>query len=107
MTEGRPDFDSWDDEQEAHGEALRGIVLGYLDDHDVDEGVAVYGLVELALSIAMSGYVLNADRPTGAGLRQTLDRLGKDIRDLVAEAEASADEFVAETVAALAVEGEA
>jgi len=95
------DFESWDDAQEAHGEAIREMVLDYLDEHEVDEGVAVFGLVEIALSIAMSGYVMSVEKPSVGGLRMTLDRLGKDFADLIREAKKNADDFITETRAAL------
>ena len=101
------DHESWDDEQEAHAEAIREMVLDYLDEHQVDEGTAVFGLVEIALSIAMSGYVMSVDKPSVGGLRMALDRLGKDIADLVREAKKGAEDFLTETKAALEGEDEA
>ena len=95
------DFESWDDEQEAHAEAIRDMVLDYLDEHDVDEGTAVFGLVEIALSIAMSGYVMSTDKPSAGGLQMELDRLSKDVGDLIREAKRGAKQFVEETIAAL------
>ena len=95
------DFDSWDDEQEAHSEAIRELVLDYLDANDVDEGTAVFGLIEIALSIAMSGYVMSTEKPSAGGLQMELDRLAKDITDLIREAKRGAKQFVEETVAAL------
>lgn len=102
------EHESYDDEQEAHAEAIREMVLDYLDENDVDEGTAVFGLVEIALSIAMSGYVMSVDKPSVGGLRMALDRLGKDIADLVREAKKGSEDFLKETQAALeADEGEA
>jgi len=95
------DLESWDDEQEAHAEAIREMVLDYLDTNDVDEGTAVFGLIEIALSIAMSGYVMSTEKPSAGGLQMELDRLAKDIADLVREAKKSAKTFVEETLAAL------
>ncbi len=102
------EFESFDDEQEAHAEAIREMVLDYLDDNEVDEGTAVFGLIEIAVSIAMSGYVMSTDKPSVGGLRMALDRLGKDITDLLREAKKGSEEFLAETKAALeGEEGEA
>lgn len=100
------DFESWDDEQEAHAEAIREMVLDYLDENDVDEGTAVFGLVEIALSIAMSGYVISTEKPSAGGLGMALDRLSKDIGDLIREAKKGAKQFIDETQAALDGEGE-
>jgi hypothetical protein len=101
------EFESWDDEQEAHAEAIREMVLDYLDEHEVDEGTAVFGLIEIALSIAMSGYVMSTEKPSAGGLRMALDRLSKDVGDLIREAKKGADDFLTETKAALeADEGE-
>ena len=100
------DFESWDDEQEAHAEAIREMVLDYLDDNDVDEGTAVFGLVEIALSIAMSGYVVSTEKPSAGGLGMALDRLSKDVSDLIREAKKGAKQFIDETQAALEGQGE-
>ena len=99
--------ESWDDEQESHMEAIREMVLDYLDENEVDEGVAVFGLIEIAVSVAMSGYVMSVDKPSVGGLRMALDRLGKDISDLVREAKKGAEDFLTETKAALESDGEA
>ena len=98
------EFESYDDEQEAHADALREMVLDYLDDNDVDEGTAVFGLIEIALSIAMSGYVMSTEKPSAGGLGMALDRLGKDITDLLREAKKGAKTFIEETQAALEAE---
>lgn len=95
------DLGSYDDEQEAHADAIREMVLDYLEENDVDEGTAVFGLVEIALSIAMSGYVMGVEKPSVGGLTMHLDRLNKDISDLVREAKKNARSFIEETQAAL------
>lgn len=100
------DFESWDDEQEAHAEAIREMVLDYLDENDVDEGTAVFGLVEIALSIAMSGYIVATEKPSAGGLGMALDRLQKDIGDLIREAKKGAKQFIEETQAALEGQGD-
>jgi hypothetical protein len=104
--EQNDEFESWDDEQEAHAEALREMILDYLDEHDVDEGTAVFGLIEIALSIAMSGYVTSVEKPSVGGLGMAVDRLGKDISDLLREAKKGAKAFIEETRAAMAADGE-
>ena len=96
--------ESWDDEQEAHVEAIREMVLDYLDENEVDEGTAVFGLLEIAVSIAMSGYVVTTEKPSVGGLQMALDRLGKDIADLVREAKKGAKSFIDETLAAIEAE---
>jgi hypothetical protein len=96
--------ESWDDEQEAHVEAIREMVLDYLDENEVDEGTAVFGLIEVAVSIAMSGYVVTTEKPSVGGLQMALDRLGKDIADLVREAKKGAKGFIDETLAAIEAE---
>ena len=95
------EFESFDEEQEAHAEAIREMVLDYLDENSVDEGTAVFGLIEIALSIAMSGYVMSTEKPSASGMRLALDRLGKDIADLIREAKKSAASFIEETKAAM------
>jgi hypothetical protein len=100
------EYESWDDEQEGHAEALRELILDYLDNHDIDEGTAVFGLLEIALSIHMTGYVTSVEKPSTGGLTMALDRLGKDIADLVREAKKGAATFIEETKAAMEADGE-
>ena len=107
MANGGDEFESWDDEQEAHAEALRDLVLDYLDEHEVDEGTAVFSLIEIALSLAMSGYVTSVEKPSVSGLRMALDRLGKDLSDIVRDAKKNAEGFLEETRAALEGDDEA
>ncbi|WP_407050575.1 hypothetical protein [Methyloraptor flagellatus] len=95
------DDEAYAAEQEEHAEEIREMVLEYLDDNDVDEATVVYTMLDLALSITMSGYAMSVEKPSVQGLRMELDRFAKDFGDAVRDAKKNADQFLEEVKTSL------
>lgn len=95
------DDEAYAAEQEEHAEEIREMVLEYLDDNDVDEGTIVYALLDLTLSITMSGYAMNVEKPSVQGLRMELDRFAKDFGDAIRDAKKNAESFLEEVKTSL------
>eukprot|EP01037_Dinobryon_pediforme_P024239 gene24239-25978_t len=97
------DFD-FDEEQDAHAEEIKNIVLDYVEENEVPEETAVYALIQLAVSMQMATYMGSVEKPSATGLKLELDRFGNEIAEMLREAKKGAAEFVEDYKAA--IEGE-
>ncbi len=88
------DLAAFEEEQEELAEGLRDAVLDYVEENDVPEPTAVWALLELAVSMHMSGYASTVEKPSVQGLKMELDRLTTDVTDLIREAKKGAGEFI-------------
>ncbi len=101
------DFD-FDEEQEAHAEEIKNIVLDYVEENEVPEETAIFTLVQLAVSMQMATYMGSVEKPSVTGLKMELERFGKEIDDMLRDAKNGAEEFVEDYKAAMEEEdGEA
>ena len=87
------DFE-FDDEQEAHVEEIRNIVLDYVEDNDVPEATAIVALIELAVSMNMGAYVGSVEKPSVSGLKMEIERFGKEIDAILRDAKKNAEGFI-------------
>ena len=97
------DFD-YDEEQEAHAEEIKNIVLDYVEEYEVPEETAVFSLIQLAVSMQMATYMASVEKPSASGLKLEIDRFGNEIADMLREAKKGAAEFVEDYKAAAAEE---
>jgi hypothetical protein len=95
----------FDDEQEAHAEEIKNIVLDYVEENEVPEETAIFTLVQLAVSMQMATYMGSVEKPSVNGLKMELERFGKEIDDMLREAKNGAAEFVEDYKAAMEEEG--
>jgi hypothetical protein len=102
--ESEEEMEEFEAEQEEHAEEIKNAVLDYVEDNDVPETTAVYTLLQLAVSMHMSGYLGTVEKPSANGLKMELDRFANDFADLIREAKKGAGEFIEDYKAAL--EGE-
>jgi hypothetical protein len=101
-----PEEFDFDDEQEAHAEEIKNIVLDYVEENEVPEETAIFTLVQLAVSMHMATYMGSVEKPSVTGLKMELDRFGKEIDDMLREAKNGATEFVEDYKAAMEEEGD-
>lgn len=88
------EMEAFEAEQDEHAEEIRNIVLDYMEENEVPEATAIYTLLQLALSLEMSGYVAGTEKPSVQGLKMELDRFSSDFSDLVREAKKDAQDFI-------------
>jgi hypothetical protein len=77
----------------------------FMETHELSPGVAAQLLMELSISLHMADYMLSVEQPSASGLKLELDRLTREIADLVRAFKKTADEFVAASKQALADPG--
>jgi predicted site-specific integrase-resolvase len=82
------------DEFERRRHALYERVCDFMDEEDIDEAYVAQLLLDCALSMRMTAYGMGVENPSAAGLKMDLDRLGRDIGEMLRTAKKGADEFI-------------
>ncbi len=98
MTEPTDDaeFEAFAEEYEEHRGALFEIISDYADEQELDDGLLVALLLDLAVTARMIAYADTVEKPSASGLRLELDRFLKDAGDHVREVKKGAEEFIAD-----------
>ncbi|MEJ1161109.1 hypothetical protein [Prosthecomicrobium sp. N25] len=104
--ESEEEMEEYEAEQEEHADEIRNAVLDYVEENDVPESTAVFTLLQLAVSMHMSGYLGATEKPSAQGLKMELDRFAGDFADMVREAKKGAAEFIEDFKAASEAEQE-
>ena len=65
-----------------------------MDEEEIDEAYMAQLLLDSALSMRMTAYGMGVENPSAAGLKLDLDRLARDIGDMVRAAKKRADEYI-------------
>src|ERR1700704_5323383 len=92
--EGEDDFDRMLNMLHAH-------ISEFAEEHDLPVGALSPLLLDLGVTSRMMDYVLSVEKPSGSGLKLELDRMRRDIDDLVRDCKRNADEFIAHSKEAL------
>jgi hypothetical protein len=104
--------DDFEDETEAaidelsqHAMALHQLIQGYMDEHDLSDETRSLMLLEISVRMHMVGYALETEKPSASGLKLDLDRLRREIDNVIGDAKKNADHFIAraKTLRAVAV----
>jgi len=84
------------DEPSHHGMALHQLIQGYMDEHDLSDETGSLMLLEISVRMHMVGYALETEKPSASGLKLDLDRLRREMDNLIRDAKKNADHFIAE-----------
>jgi hypothetical protein len=84
------------DELSHHGMALHQLIQGYMDEHDLSDEIGSLMLLEISVRMHMVGYALETEKPSASGLKLDLDRLRREMENLIRDAKKNADHFIAE-----------
>ncbi|MCX5481561.1 hypothetical protein OSH08_21360 [Kaistia geumhonensis] len=90
------EFEAFAEEYEEHRSALFEIVSDYADEQELDDGLLVALLLDLAVTARMISYADGTEKPSATGLKLELDRFLKDAGDHVREVKQGAEEFIAD-----------
>lgn len=85
--------------------ALYDRVAAFMDEEDIADSYAAALLLDLTVRLRMTAYAMETEKPSVAGLKLDLDRLSRDVEELVREAKREAPDFIEEIKAELAAEG--
>ena len=105
------DFDDEDeavlDELDQYSLALHQLVQDFADERDLSDEMTSLMLLNISVRMRMVAYALEAEKPSGSGLKLDLDRFRREVDECIRAAKKEADHFIAEAkVARAAAENE-
>jgi hypothetical protein len=90
--------DEQDDVDDADFDRMRDLlherISDFAEEHDLPVGALSPLLLDLAVTARMMDYVLSTAKPSAAGLKLDLDRMRRDVDDLVRDCKRGADEYI-------------
>ena len=89
-------------EFEQLGKALHDHIEDFVEEHDLSDAVLSALLIEVAVRARMVAYATSVEKPSASGLKLELDRMRREVEDLIREGRKSAEEFIATAKAELA-----
>jgi hypothetical protein len=81
---------------ERHRDAVQEMVADYFEDFDIDPALGAQLLLEAMIGFRVSAYGIGVENPSVAGLKLDLDRLAREVADLVREMKKNAEECIEE-----------
>ncbi|HLH93570.1 MAG TPA: hypothetical protein VKW08_00490 [Xanthobacteraceae bacterium] len=72
-------------------DGLQDQITEYLEDFEVNPGVAVIMLLEIMISLRLEAYGFGVENPSVAGLKLDLDRLGHEVAEALRETKKKAE----------------
>ena len=65
-----------------------------MDDEEIDEAYMAQLLLDCGLNMRMTAYGMAVENPSVAGLKIDLDRVGREVAELLRAAKKGAEEFI-------------
>jgi hypothetical protein len=84
-----------DDEFHRMRDMLYAHISDFAEEHDLPIGALSPLLVELTVLTRMTDYALSVAKPSASGLKLELDRMRRDVDQVVRNCKQNADEFLA------------
>jgi hypothetical protein len=73
---------------------LHAHVSEFAEEHDLPVGALSPLLLDLGVTSRMMDYVLSVEKPSASGLKLDLDRMGREVDELVRDCKRNAEEFI-------------
>jgi hypothetical protein len=90
-----------DDEFDRMRDMLSARISDFAEEHDLPLGALSPLLLQLAVTTRMTDYVLSVEKPSASGLKLDLDRMRRDVDDLLRHSKRQVDDFIAHSKDAL------
>jgi hypothetical protein len=71
-------------------------ICDFIDEEQIDEGYASHLLFDAAINARMIAYGMGVESPSVAGLKIDLDRVAREVGEMLREAKKGAEEFIRE-----------
>jgi hypothetical protein len=95
------DFGTFDSVYEDLRASLHGVVDDFAEDHAIGPGLMSLLLVDLGVTMHMLDYMVATEKPSSVGLRQQLDRFGREIDKFIRSGKQTVDTFIPSVKAVL------
>ena len=83
-------------EFERHCDELYERIADYMDEAEIGEAYVAQLLLEAMIRMRMEAYAIDVEKPSVAGLKLDLDRLQRQVDELVREAKKGAEDYIRE-----------
>jgi hypothetical protein len=90
-----PGFEQFADEFDRRRKALFERLEEYMDEEDLDDDYMGQLLLDALVRLRMAAYGTGVERPSVAGLKLDLDRLQKQVVEVLREAKKDAEQYIA------------
>jgi len=90
------DEKAFEEAYDEHREALFDMISDYAEENELEDGLLLGLLLDLAVTTRMVVYAHGVDKPSSGGLKLELDRFLKEVSEHVREVKKGSDEFIAE-----------
>jgi hypothetical protein len=84
------------EEFERHCDELYERIADYMDEAEIGEAYVAQLLLEAMIRMRMEAYAIDVEKPSVAGLKLDLDRLQRQVDELVREAKKGAEDYIRE-----------
>ena len=84
------------EEFERHSNELYERIADYMDEAEIGEAYVAQLLLEAMIRMRMEAYAIDVEKPSVAGLKLDLDRLQRQVDELVREAKKGAEDYIRE-----------
>jgi hypothetical protein len=88
------EFDKFMEGYERRRDELHEHISAFMDEKELDEGLATQILLDLTINMRMVAYAMSVEHPSVTGLKLDLDRFRGEIDTFIREAKKSADDYI-------------
>ena len=88
------DMKQFADDLERHRQELHERICGYMDEEEIDENYVAHLLLESAINLRMSAYGVYVENPSVAGLKIDLERMARELGEMLRAAKKGAEEYI-------------
>lgn len=82
------------DEFERLRAALYERICDFIEDEEINEAYVAHLLLDAALGMRMTAYGIGVESPSAAGLKLDLDRLGREVSEILRTMKKGAEEYI-------------
>ncbi len=90
-----PEIEALADEFDHHRKALFELLEEFMDEEDIEDDYMGQLLLDALVRLRMAAYGINVEKPSVAGLKLDLDRLQKEVVEVLRVAKKDAENFIA------------
>ena len=103
------ELDEFAEAVERHRTAIFELISDYMEEEELDVGIAVQLLIGATVGMRMTAYGMSVESPSVGGLKLDLDQLRSEVDEYLRDAKNGAEEYIAQVTearAAAEAEGE-
>jgi hypothetical protein len=88
------DMKQFADDLDRHSQELHERICAYMNEEEIDQNYVAHLLLESAINLRMSAYGVYVENPSVTGLKIDLDRMGRELDEMLRAAKKGAEEYI-------------